>query len=432
MSKNVQRLGILSGGGALPLEVARQAKAAGRDPYIVGIDGEVDADFSEFPITILNWGKIGKIISTFRANNVTDLVILGSVSRPDIKRLKPDFGLIRNLPRILKMVRAGGDDNILRMVIRFLEDQGFRVLGLKDVAPGLLIGTGAIGAERASEDDYRDVAIGFDIIRRIGKFDVGQGVVVADGTVEAIEGAEGTDRMLQRVAHLRVTKYAKTQRGVLVKRPKPKQELRVDLPTIGPGTAEHATRAGLSGIAVLEHSAIAAERERLIRDANDSQLFIEGCSDDVGEGTAPEHFDIDISFVQLGTVAMSRSDDLDLRHAVGVLEALAPYEIGGAVAVARRHVLAIEVGEGLEAFVERVKTLRQWGGAIGGKGVGMAIFGTVKPFGTQLVAAADQAGLKGVIIASDALSKTEWSTAIVNANTRKLFIGALTVSSRQS
>lgn len=432
MSRNDQRLGILAGGGNLPLEVARQAKASGRDPYIVAIDGEADADFSEFPVTRLNWGKIGKIISTFRANTITDLIILGSVSRPDIKKIRPDFGLIRNLPRILKMVRAGGDDNILRMVISFFEDQGFRVLGLKDVAPELLIGSGPIGRERASEDDYRDVAIGFDIIRRIGKFDVGQGVVVADGTVEAIEGAEGTDRMLQRVAHLRVTKYAKTQRGILVKRPKPNQELRVDLPTIGPGTAEHATRAGLSGIAVLQHAAITAQRDKLIRDADDSQLFIEGCADDANEAAASDDFDIDISFVQLGTVAMSRSDDEDLRHAVGVLEALAPFEIGGAVAVARRHVLAIEVGEGLEAFVERVKTLRQWGGGIGGKGVGMAIFGSAKPFGTQLVAAAEEAGLKGVIIASDALSKTEWSTAIVNANTRNLFIGALTVSNRNA
>lgn len=301
-----------------------------------------------------------------------------------------------------------------------------------EVAPKLLIGEGAFGEQHAGTKDHDDVALGFDIIRRLGRFDVGQGVVVTDQKVEAIEGAEGTDRMLQRVAHLRVTKFAKSQRGVLVKRPKPGQELRIDLPTIGPDTAELASRAGLAGIAVLANATIAAERDDLIRCANESELYIEGCEDN-GEGTdTASEFTGELSFVQLGNVKMSRRDDNDLRQAVGVLEAIAPYEIGGAVAVARNHVLAIEVGEGLESFMERVKSLRQWGRGVGGDRVGMAIFGSSAPFGTQLVSVAHDSGLAGVIIASDGLSRQDWATAIVNANNRKLFLGALTVANRDA
>ncbi len=430
MTTGVQRLGILAGGGNLPLEVAEHAAAAGYDVHIVAIDGEAEADFKDFEVTQVNWGAIGKMVSSFKVHNISDLVIVGSVTRPDLKGIKPDLGFFRNLPRILKIIAAGGDDNVLRKVIDFFESHGFRVRGVADVAPSLLIGKGPFGEQRVAQEDKADIGLGFDVIRRLGRFDVGQGVVVNNQTVEAIEGAEGTDRMLQRVAHLRVTKTAQSQRGVLVKRPKPGQELRVDLPTIGPDTAELASRAGLAGIAVLENATMAAQRKELIACANESELYIEGCDDSVENNNSVAQFAGDLSFVQLGAVKMSRRDDNDLRQAVGVLEAIAPYEIGGAVAVARNHVLAIEVGEGLESFMERVKSLRQWGNRLGGDRVGMAIFGSSVPYGTQLVSIAHDAGLAGMIIASDGLSKQDWSTAIVNANNRKLFIGALTVARR--
>ncbi len=432
MTTGVQRLGILAGGGNLPREVAEHAAASGYDVHIVGIDGEVDADFSDFAFTPVNWGAIGKMVSSFKSRGISDLVIVGSVTRPDLKGIKPDLGFFRSLPRIFKIIAAGGDDSVLRKVIGFFESHGFRVRGVADVAPNLLIGKGPFADQHAAPEDLRDIALGFDLIRRLGHFDVGQGVVVNNQTIEAIEGAEGTDRMLQRVAHLRVTKFAKSQNGVLVKRPKPGQELRVDLPTIGPETVVLATRAGLAGIAVLENATIAAQRDELIANANDSELFIEGCEDSQETEDSKEPFIGELSFVQLGSVKMSRRDDNDLRQAVGVLEAIAPYEIGGAVAVARNHVLAIEVGEGLEAFMERVKSLRQWGGRLGGDRVGMAIFGSSAPYGTKLVSVAHESGLAGVIVASDGLSKQDWSTAIVNANNRNLFIGALTVASRAS
>lgn len=430
MSETVKRVGILAGGGALPREVATHAREAGIDVHIVAIEGEADVDYSGFPVTFVNWGAIGKMVAALKANNTSEIVIVGRVTRPDLRKIRPDLGFFWNLPRIIRIVRAGGDDSVLRTGIDFFESRGLRVRGVRDIAPDLIIGTGPLGKERAGEDDRGDVVIGFDIIRRLGRFDVGQGVVVTNGVVEAIEGAEGTDRMLERVALLRVTKFSETHRGVLVKRPKPDQELRIDLPTVGPDTAKFAARAGLGGIAVLSGATIAADRKGLITAADESQLFIEGCEDEAADQSDDREFAGDISFVQLGDAKLSRRDDSDLKQAVGVLEAIAPYEIGGAVAVARNHVLAIEVGEGIEAFLHRVKSLRQWGGGVVRDQIGIAVFGSAAPYGTGIVSAAVDAGLKGIIIASGALSNQDWSTAIVNANTKKLFIGALTVAER--
>ncbi len=172
MNNGVQRLGILAGGGSLPQEVAERAAASGYEVHIVAIDGEADADFSGFTVTRVNWGAIGKMVSSFKSRNIKEMVIVGSVTRPDLKATRPDFGFFRNLPRIIKIIAAGGDDSVLRNVIGFFESHGLRVLGVPDVAPDLLIGKGPFGRERAGDTDLKDIALGFDVIRRLGRFDV--------------------------------------------------------------------------------------------------------------------------------------------------------------------------------------------------------------------------------------------------------------------
>ena len=126
-----------------------------------------------------------------------------------------------------------------------------------------------------------DIARGFDVVRALGPFDVGQAVVVTQGRLEAIEGAENTDAMLARLALQRRLPEGGVgpRRGVLVKRPKPRQEMRVDMPAIGPGTVTRALEAGLRGVAVLAKGAIALGREELARSADAGGLFIEGAVD---------------------------------------------------------------------------------------------------------------------------------------------------------
>ena len=141
------------------------------------------------------------------------------------------------LPRIMAAYR-GGDNHLLSGVSRIVEDHGFRLLGAHEVAPEILVPEGVLGRIDASEQHRQDIAFGFDYLRASGAFDIGQAVVVAGKRVLAVEAAEGTDQMLTRVAELRIAGRigGPPGIGVLVKAPKPEQDRRFDLPSIGPNT----------------------------------------------------------------------------------------------------------------------------------------------------------------------------------------------------
>jgi DUF1009 family protein len=128
----------------------------------------------------------------------------------------------------------------------------------------------------AEQSDRRDIALGLALLRAIGQFDVGQAVIVAGGHVLAVEAAEGTDEMLAQVAELRRKGRIRSTGGVLVKAPKPGQDRRIDLPTVGPQTIAGAARAGLAGIAVVAGEVIMAEPGRVTQ-AADRDDFISGC-----------------------------------------------------------------------------------------------------------------------------------------------------------
>jgi DUF1009 family protein len=267
-------VGILAGGGSLPREIAERIAARGGTVHILALAGAADADFSSFPVTPVRWGEVGAMVRTLKRAGCKELVIVGSVRRPDLSTVRPDFGLLRNLPAILRIITAGGDDSVLTRVVHFFEDKGFAVVSPAAVAPELLVGEGPLGRLQAEPGDKADIALGFDVVRALGAYDVGQAVVVARGRVEAIEGAEGTDAMLARVAGQRRFggKLGAKPSGVLVKRPKPRQELRVDLPAIGPDTVRRAVEAGLAGIAVLADGTLAAETSEPVRRADAGKL----------------------------------------------------------------------------------------------------------------------------------------------------------------
>src|SRR5439155_1402989 len=194
-----------------------------------------------------------------RREGCQDVVLIGSMMRPAIWQIRPDLQTLRLLPRIFGMFR-GGDDYLLKGVAAIFEEHGFRLLGAHAVAPEILMPEGALGRERPTERDNADIAKGLAFLTAASPFDVGQAVVVADARVLAIEAAEGTDRMLARIAELRQGgRIADSRRGVLVKAAKRGQDRRVDLPSIGPRTVEGAARAGLAGIAVVSGSTIIAE-----------------------------------------------------------------------------------------------------------------------------------------------------------------------------
>ena len=255
-------LGILAGGGPLPCVVAEAAIARGLALHIVAIRGESREEIERFPHTWIKWGEIGKMLAAFDAAHCRDLVIIGGVTRP----------------YLLSLSIGGGDDRVLSSIVRFFEGKGYRVHGAGDVAPELLAGEGTLGDKSPSTADKADIEMAFKVVRALGRLDVGQAAVVVKGHVLAVEAAEGTDAMLLRCVELRELGWTRRRNraGVLVKAPKPGQEERVDLPTIGPETVRKAAAAGLAGIAVAAGQVLIAERAATIEAANEHGLFLLG------------------------------------------------------------------------------------------------------------------------------------------------------------
>jgi UDP-2,3-diacylglucosamine hydrolase len=340
--------------------IAESVAARGQSVHIVAIEGEADSAVARFPHTWVNWGQIGRMVDTLRGQG-DELVIAGAVRRPDLWRIRPDIGFFKSVPQIV-LLMAGGDDSVLTRVVRFFETKGLRVRGAHEVAPDLLAGVGSIGAMPLSPQDYVDAEMGFAVRRALAGLDVGQAVVVAAGKVLAIEGAEGTDTMLKRVAGLAGEGGADTRRGVLAKGPKPGQELRIDMPAIGPMTIASAAAAHLAAIVVEAGSVLILDRTETIRMADASGTVVHGLVGRAwpGKATALDGAGGRLGRV-IGRIQPTRRNAADIERGLAVVERLAPFNTGAATVVARAYILAIEAAEGLSAMLERVAGLRQWG-----------------------------------------------------------------------
>jgi hypothetical protein len=207
-----------------------------------------------------------------------DVTFIGSVVRPSLLSLRPDLMSIRLFIDLFR----GGDNRLQSGLGHLLERQGFHVLAPHEIAPELKMPRGAISAARPAGTDNRAIAIGLKLLAATSPFDIGQAVVVADQHVLAVEGPEGTDQMLRRVAELRRNGRVKRRAGtgVLIKAPKIGQDSRIDLPTIGPGTIERAAEAELAGVAVVAGTTLVAEPEQVIAMADRAGLFVVGVDAD--------------------------------------------------------------------------------------------------------------------------------------------------------
>ena len=272
-------LGILAAGGRLPAQVARAALAAGRDVFIVGLEGVADQEITTFPHATVKWGQIGRIFQMLSERGIGDVVLIGAVdARPDFKGAGFDVATIRLMPKILKAL-SGGDDSVLGSVLRIVEDEGFRVVGAHEVAPRLVAQAGPVAGPAGLELD-EDAKIAFEAAAAIGRLDIGQGTVAVDGRIIAVEAAEGTDDMIARVKRLRLDGRVlwNGRRWVLAKRAKPEQDLRIDMPTIGPRTVEAVAEAGLAGIVIEAQRVMIAERDVTERLASKTGTCIRAAS----------------------------------------------------------------------------------------------------------------------------------------------------------
>lgn len=272
------RLAIIAGMGYLPLHVAEAARAAGDEPVVVALRQEADRDFSGFEHMVTGVGDFAGIQRLIREKGVTRVVLCGGVRRrPEWRDIHPTFRSLLKLPHVVRTLLAGGDDTVLQMVIGLFEGMGCRVVGVHEIVPALLAETGALTRLQPQADDLRDIEIGAQAATMLGQLDVGQGAVCVGGRIVALEGAEGTDSMLERVAALRAAgRISVRRRGVLVKLCKPQQDMRADLPTVGPSTVRGAIAAGLAGIAVEAGRALIIDRQAMIDLADENRIFVCG------------------------------------------------------------------------------------------------------------------------------------------------------------
>nr|CAD6606182.1 hypothetical protein RKHAN_01807 [Rhizobium sp. Khangiran2] len=276
------RLAIVAGWGQLPLYLAEAARDAGEDPVVIALADEADRSFEGFETLSAGVGDLAGIERFIREKGVDRVVMSGAVRRrPELRDIRPTFRTLLQVPAVIRTLVSGGDDAVLQMVIKLFEGMGCRVLGAHEIAPGLLARTGPLTTARPAADDLRDIEQAVEAALALGRLDVGQGAVSVGGRVVALEGAEGTDQMLERVVELRREgRISQRRRGVLVKLCKPQQDVRADLPAIGLSTVENASRAGLAGIAVEAGRSLVLEEQALVAAADRAGIFV--CGIDTG------------------------------------------------------------------------------------------------------------------------------------------------------
>jgi UDP-2,3-diacylglucosamine hydrolase len=278
-SSQWRKLGIIAGTGELPVLIAQACAAEGREFHISRLGAGTNRALDAFGGDYFEVGELGRRFDALKAAGCDAVTMVGNIARPDFKSLKVDQKGAMLLPKIIMAARRG-DDALLSVIIEELEHAGFMVVGAQAVAGQLLAPLGLFAGPALNDSTMADIKKAATVAAAIGALDIGQGCVVCNGLVLAVEAQEGTDEMLRRVAELpaRLRGSETTRLGALAKRPKPKQELRVDLPTIGLATVEGAAKAGLQAVAYQGGVSLLLQREACIEAANRLGVSLYGFS----------------------------------------------------------------------------------------------------------------------------------------------------------
>ena len=259
-------LALIAGRGGLP---AALVSALPQRPLVASLDGFAPEDLA----TDMTF-RIERLVPFLRAledAGVTQVAFAGAVQRPRLDPSLFDPQTAQMVPRLLAAMQAG-DDATLREVLAIFEDAGFAIVGIADIAPGLVPGAGVLCGAVTPQLD-RDATRAAAIVAALGAVDVGQGCVVAQGLCLAVEALPGTDAMLAHVAGLRAVSPDPTG-GLFYKAAKPGQDRRIDLPTLGPDTVDAAAKAGLAGIAWAAGEVICLDVSSMVARASAQGLFL--------------------------------------------------------------------------------------------------------------------------------------------------------------
>lgn len=271
------KLGLIAGGGDLPLAIAARCEAEGRSLFVVRLTSFADPHLVRYPGIDAGMAEIGKVLTALKAAGCSTVCFAGTVNRPDFRALKPDLKGAIELPGIIAAATKG-DDALLRRILSVFESEGYAIEGADDILGGETLAAGALGRVTPTEEQLSDLRKALHVAEKAGELDIGQGAVVCNGLVLAVEAQEGTDAMLGRVAGLPVDLRGSNGalKGALGKAPKPIQDLRVDMPVIGARTVENASAAGLAGVGGIAGHLILIDRAAIIESADRLGLFVWG------------------------------------------------------------------------------------------------------------------------------------------------------------
>ncbi len=273
-SKKDAPIGIIAGGGVLPLRLTEALEGAGQAHILIALNGIASDETCTRAQHSLGIGAVGKMIDLFNSHAVQDYIMIGPVVRPSLEHLELD-AIGQELIEKFFAQGGGGDDALLRLITERFQEAGLTALAPENILEDFAAPRGLLS--QASADPWKaDIEIGQSLLSSLSPFDVGQGCVVQNGQVIAIEGPEGTDAMLLRVADILSSRGAHAASGVFVKLPKIGQERRVDLPTVGLTTLEGLQKAGLAGLVYQGGGTLLIDRDACVDFADRHALFLLG------------------------------------------------------------------------------------------------------------------------------------------------------------
>ncbi len=270
-------LGVIAGGGALPRLVAEAERRAGGDAFVVALAGAPGDWVRDYPHAPCGLGQVGKLFRALRTAGCERVCFAGGLSRPSLASLLRAFDLtaLKVAAEAFRLMRRG-DDGMLRGFADIFERRGFRLIGAAELLGDLLAPEGPLSARAPDAADLADIGRAADIVAALGAVDVGQGAVVARGRCLAVETVQGTDAMLATLAGDARRGGAPIPSGALYKAPKPGQDMRFDVPAIGPETVARAKAAGLNGVAVRAGGVFVLDPGATAAAADRAGLFVYG------------------------------------------------------------------------------------------------------------------------------------------------------------
>ena len=266
------KIALIAGNGNFPVEFVKNAKALGMKTVVIGVKGEASSELEKIADSWyeLKIGEFGKFQRILKNEKITQMAFAGGIKRINL------FGNFRIDAKgllVLAKAKTIRDDVILRTIAKEVEKLGVKVLSPTVLLKDSVATQGLITNRDFTEEELQDVKFGWNVAKKIGEYDIGQGVVVADGLIVAVEAVEGTDNMILRAGNL-IQKSAKSPKGVLVKLVKPQQDLRLDLPTVGPKTIESMKEAKLSALAIEAQRTVIIDPITFQKMANEAKIAV--------------------------------------------------------------------------------------------------------------------------------------------------------------